>query len=121
MEGVERRRHHRRCRLHKKQSQPQRPRARWRRPLQPLRLVNMACDKIARDAMRRDLAMYVGMQIKLRRTQLNLTLRDVSEMVGVTPAALSKIERGETDVKLSTLALLRSALALNIEVSALAR
>ena len=76
----------------------------------------MAFDKLQKEAMQRDLAQYVGMQIRLRRTELKMTLRDVADLVGVTPAALSKIERGETDVKLSTLALLRSALVLSIEV-----
>lgn len=40
----------------------------------------------------------------------------LSELTGVTKAQLSKIECGETDVKLSTLAVLRSALALDITV-----
>lgn len=74
----------------------------------------MAYDIPTKEAMIRDLALYAGMQIKLRRVEMGMTLKDVSDMTGITPAALSKIERGETDMRLSTLALLRSALALDV-------
>lgn len=74
-------------------------------------------DTQVKEAIQRDFALYVGMQVKLRRTALGLTLRDVSEQTGITAAALSKIERGEADVRLSTLALLRSALALDITIT----
>lgn len=79
----------------------------------------MAYDPIVKEAMIRDFATYVGMQIKLRRTELRISQRDISELTGITQAQLSKIERGDADVKLSTLALLRSALALNITVEKL--
>ncbi len=72
-----------------------------------------------RAAMARDLASYLGMQIKLRRTELRMTIKELSELTGITEAAISKIERGETDCKISTIALLRSALALDIEVKPL--
>lgn len=69
--------------------------------------------------MQRDFAQYVGLQIKLRRTELRLTLRDVADATGITEAALSKLERGLADVRLSTIALLRSALSLDIEIKGL--
>lgn len=71
--------------------------------------------------MQRDLALYVGMQIKLRRTEARMTIADLSELTGITPAALCKIERGTADVKLSTLALIRSALALDITITPIGR
>lgn len=79
----------------------------------------MAYDPVVKEAMIRDLATYVGMQLKLRRTEARMSLDALSELTGVTKAQLSKIERGETDVKLSTLAVLRSALALDITVEKL--
>lgn len=79
----------------------------------------MAYDPVVKEAMIRDLAIYVGMRLKLRRTEARMSLDALSELTGVTKAQLSKIERGETDVKLSTLALIRSALALDIVIKPL--
>ena len=79
----------------------------------------MAYDKVVLEAMQRDFAQYVGMQIKLRRTEMRLTQREVSELTGITEAQLSQLERGLADVRLSTLARLRSALALDIEIKGL--
>lgn len=72
-----------------------------------------------KDAMIRDFATYIGMQIRLRRTELGLSQNDVVAQTGITQSQLSKIERGEADIKLSTLAILRSALALKITVEKL--
>ena len=62
------------------------------------------------------IAIYVGDQIRMARLARRLSQRDVAEMCGITTATLCKIERGETDVKLSTLALIRSALAIDISI-----
>ena len=70
-------------------------------------------------AMQRDLALYVGDEIRMARLRRKLSQKDLSEMCGITQAALCKLERGKTDVKLSTLALIRSALALDITISTL--
>ena len=67
-----------------------------------------------KEAVIRDLQLYIGNEIRLARLARRMTLRSLSEATGITPAALSKIENGETDMKLSTLAILRSALALDI-------
>lgn len=75
-------------------------------------------DEVIKMAAIRDLALYAGMQIKLRRTQLRMSLAELSEQTGITTAALSRIERGETDMKLSTLAVIRTALSLNIDINA---
>lgn len=76
----------------------------------------MAYDPVVKEAMIRDFAKYVGMQIKLRRIEAGMSQDKLSELTGITQAQLSKIERGDSDVKLSTLALLRSSLALNITI-----
>ena len=81
----------------------------------------MAYDKVTLEAMQRDFAQYIGMQIKLRRTEMRLTLREVSETTGITEAKLSQLERGLADVRISTIARLRSALALDIEIKGLGR
>lgn len=67
-----------------------------------------------KEAVIRDLRIYIGNEIRLARLARRMTLRSLSEATGITPAALCKIENGETDMKLSTLAILRSALALDI-------
>lgn len=67
----------------------------------------------------RDLAQYVGMELKSARIRRKMTIAQLSTQTGITASALSKIERGETDVKLSTLAVIRTALALNISVTTL--
>lgn len=71
-------------------------------------------DEITKEAIIRDLQLYIGNEIRLARLSRRMTLRSLSEATGITPAALCKIENGETDMKLSTLAILRSALALDI-------
>ena len=76
-------------------------------------------DKITKEAIIRDLQLYIGNEIRLARLARRMTLRSLSEATGITPAALCKIENGETDMKLSTLAILRSALALDITVTPL--
>lgn len=67
-----------------------------------------------KEAVIRDFQLYIGNEIRKARTARLMTLRSLSESTGITPAALCKIENGETDMKLSTLAILRSALALDI-------
>lgn len=67
-----------------------------------------------KEAVIRDLRIYIGNEIRLARLARRMTLRSLSEATGITPAALCKIENGETDMKLSTLAILRSTLALDI-------
>ncbi len=80
---------------------------------------NTTYSKEIKESMIRDFATHVGIQIRLRRTKMKLTLYNVSNMTGITQAQLSKIERGEADMKLSTLAILRSALALDIRIDGL--
>ena len=67
-----------------------------------------------KEAVIRDLRIYIGNEIRLARLARRMTLRSLSEATGITPAALCRSENGETDMKLSTLAILRSALALDI-------
>lgn len=66
--------------------------------------------------LKSNLAIYVGDQIRMARLARRLSQRVVAEMCGITTATLCKIERGETDVKLSTLALIHSTLAIDIDI-----
>ncbi len=70
-----------------------------------------------KSTMAADLAADHGLQLKLRRTEMRLTIKQLSELTGITPAAISLIEQGKTDVKMSTLAVLRSALACEISIT----
>lgn len=55
-------------------------------------------------------AARIGGKIRERRKQLGLSLEDFSRLSGSTVPTLSHIERGQRDVKLSTLVALCSAL-----------
>lgn len=74
-----------------------------------------------KEAAIRDLAEYVGLQIKLARTARRVTAREVAELAGITPVTMSRIERGQCDMKLSTLAAIRSVLALDITIQPMGR
>lgn len=76
-------------------------------------------EEIIKDAAIRDLKQYIGDKIRMTRISRRLSQRDLSELTGITVAAICKIERGETDAKISTLAVLRSALALDITIGKL--
>lgn len=76
-------------------------------------------EETAKEACIRDLKTYVGDAIRMARLSRRISQRELAELSGITEAAICKIERGETDVKLSTLALIRSALALDITVAPL--
>lgn len=65
----------------------------------------------------RDLKAYVGDAIRMARLRRRLSQRELAELTGITEATICKIERGDTDVKLSSLALIRSALALDITIA----
>lgn len=73
-------------------------------------------DEIVKQAMSRDLREYIGMQVKLRRTAARMTQAELAELAGITNVQVSKLERGELNFTIDTLALIRSALALNITV-----
>ena len=56
----------------------------------------------------------IGGRLRERRTNLGLSLGDLSRLSGSTVPTLSNIERGTRDVKLSTLVSLASALRLDL-------
>lgn len=76
-------------------------------------------DAAVKEVMIRDLSQYVGSKIRYRRKELKMTLDDLAAQTGITKAALCRIENGQGDVKLSTLAVIRSALALDISINPL--
>lgn len=73
--------------------------------------------KEQKETMTADFAAELGLQLKLRRTEMRLTIRQLSELTGITAAAISQIEQGKKDLRLSTLAVLRSALACEISIT----
>ncbi len=70
-----------------------------------------------KEACIRDLKAYVGDAIRMARLRRRLSQRELAELTGIMEATICKIERGDTDVKLSSLALIRSALALDITIA----
>lgn len=59
--------------------------------------------------------MSIGPRIKLARAKAGLSLRELAELVGVSPTAISKFERGEATPRQSTLLKLAKALSVGIE------
>ncbi len=76
-------------------------------------------EDIVKEACIRDLKTYIGDSLRMARLARRMSQRELAGLTGITEAAICKIERGDTDVKLSTLALIRSALALDIAVKPL--
>lgn len=58
----------------------------------------------------------IGGRIRSRRKDLGLTLEDLSVLSGSAVPALSNIERGKCDVKLSTLIALAAALRIELPI-----
>lgn len=59
--------------------------------------------------------MDIGSRIKLARAKAQLSTRELAEMVGVSPTAISKFERGEAAPRQSTLLRLAKALSVGVE------
>ncbi|MDX9851086.1 MAG: helix-turn-helix transcriptional regulator [Anaerolineaceae bacterium] len=57
---------------------------------------------------------FVGQKLKLRRGELNLSLRAVSAQTGLSAAFLSQIERGESNPSLKSLQNIANALGVNL-------
>lgn len=76
-------------------------------------------EDIVKEACIRDLKTYVGDSLRMARLARRISQRKLAELTGISEAAICKIERGETDAKLSTIALIRSALALDIVIKPL--
>lgn len=60
-------------------------------------------------------ARKIGAVIRTRRRCLGLSLEELSRLSGATVPTLSHVERGNRDVKLSTLVSLASALRVDLE------
>lgn len=59
--------------------------------------------------------MNIGPRIKLARAKHSLSVRDLAARVGVSPAAISKLERGEANPRQDTLLKLAKALSVGME------
>lgn len=61
-------------------------------------------------------ASYYGMILKERRKELNLTQEVLAEKSGLKRTYISKIEKGETDVQISSLVRIVNALGLKLAI-----
>lgn len=62
------------------------------------------------------LAYYYGELIKETRKEKNITQKDLAERVGAKREFISKIEKGETDMQLSTFMKILQGLGLSIKI-----
>lgn len=61
-------------------------------------------------------AWYYGEILKKRRKTLQITQKDLAERIGKERAYISRIEKGETDMQLSSFILIAEALNLRIRM-----
>lgn len=57
----------------------------------------------------------VGVRVRVRREERNLLQRDLALRAGLPIRTLGRIERGEVDVRLSTLAKIAAALGVSLK------
>lgn len=55
----------------------------------------------------------VGLNVLVRRRELNMTQRDVSKLTGISVSKISSIENGKSDYPLQSLMLLGDALKID--------
>ena len=58
----------------------------------------------------------IGKQIKERRATLRITQQDLSEMAGISPNTLYKIERGQANPSLSVLTKVAEVLGMDLKL-----
>ena len=63
------------------------------------------------------IAFYYGTILKERRRELNLTQESLAEKVGLERSYIAKIEKGKTDIQISSFVRIAQALGLNISLS----
>ena len=62
------------------------------------------------------LAWYYGEILRDRRKELNLTQKQLAERIGKERAYIAKIEKGETDMQLSSFLHIANALGLTVDL-----
>lgn len=62
-----------------------------------------------------EISVDVGKRIRNYRTQRNLTLTDLSEMIGKSPSTISKYENGQISIDIETLYDLAKAFSIHVE------
>lgn len=62
------------------------------------------------------LAWYYGEILSDRRKQLNITQKELAERIGKERSYISKIEKGETDMQLSSFLRIATALGLTVDL-----
>lgn len=71
------------------------------------------CSKCRENSMQGDILSVFGDIIRRRRKMLKMSQFEFSEISGIGQSEISRIERGEVDCRLSTIALLLSMLKMN--------
>lgn len=67
------------------------------------------------------LAWYFGEILRDRRKELNLTQKQLAERIGKERAYIAKIEKGETDMQLSSFLRIMNALELTVDLKPIPR
>ena len=62
---------------------------------------------------------YYGSILKERRKELHLTQEDLAKKIHKNRTYISRVEKGETDLQLSSLTMLLNALGLDLQISTL--
>lgn len=62
------------------------------------------------------LSWYYGEILRDRRKQLNITQKELAERIGKERSYISKIEKGETDMQLSSFLRIATALGLTVDL-----
>jgi len=70
-------------------------------------------DKFEKEAI----AHYYGEILKKKRKELKLTQENLAEKVGLKRSYIAKVEKGETDLQVSSLFRIANALGLNLSLS----
>lgn len=72
----------------------------------------------SRDEFRKEaIAYYYGEILKERRKELHLTQEGLAEKVGLKRSYIAKIEKGETDMQMSSFVRIAEALGLKLSLS----
>jgi len=72
----------------------------------------------SRDEFKKEaIAYYYGEILKERRKELHLTQESLAEKVGLKRSYIAKIEKGETDIQISSFVRIAEALGLKLSLS----
>lgn len=62
-------------------------------------------------------AYYYGVILRDRRKELKMTQQELAERAGTARSYIARVEKGETDIQLSSLSRIASAMGLHVELN----